>query len=52
MVGHIYLPDNPRLDFNKAHKKRDFLKHAYVKISMTLYHARSKDKQMLHDLYN
>lgn len=34
MVAHIYLPDSPRPDINKAHEKRDFLKNAYITISI------------------
>lgn len=53
IVAQIYLPDNlRRMDINIAHKKRDFLKSAYIKISMKLHHASSKDKQMPYDLHN
>lgn len=50
MVVQTYLPDNLRI--NTAHKKRDFFKSAYVKISMKLHHASSKDKQMPYDLHD
>lgn len=45
MVAQICLPDNlTRLGINTVQKKRDYLKSAYVKISMQLHHASSKDK--------
>lgn len=45
MVAQICLPVNlTRLGIHTVQKKRDYFKSAYVKISMQLYHANSKDK--------